>query len=1000
MVNVDLERALLQELGYANSPGFVLPVVGEGKRQIPNISGIYFVQNIPVAYFSRLSDADPQRLWDLYRQVWNQSKAPLLYVVMPQEIRVYNVYAEPVRTSAELDGEHRLLRHLERLETVESARQDIQYRLGDYDRLHLDTGAFWTTRDGMYIQRSNRADQQLLRAMDQVRRHLTQEKPKISNELAYALLGRSIFIRYLEDRRILTSRVLLNLTDKRAKNYRDALNDLDTTYRLFDHLSKRFNGDLFPVSDVEKRDVQQAHLDLLHSFLDGTDLDSGQTSFWPFDFRYIPIELVSGIYDTFLKTDKRRSDGTYYTPLSLVDFMLDETLPPEQVRSDMKILDPACGSGIFLVRAYQKLVENWQQTHSRKITGTQLAKILKASIFGVDKQPEAVRVAAFSLYLAMLDLMPDEEIKKQNFRFPSLTDENLVSANFFSPEVQEKFSGVKFDRVIGNPPWGKGTLTSQDAHWLQSRNYTIGGKQIAQAFLMYAPEFVDAKGELALLAPAKSTILVTSGPHEEFRREFFERHNVRAAINFSALCYELFVDTIHPAVGIFYQPEIAQSRASRLVYGVPKPSPLSHQLGAIVLDATEIKYLDREDLFDNPALWKIALWGTPRDAALIERLMTLPTLEEQADKLGWIIAEGIQINGGDENPAPWLTKSPRELLLVSTNVFRRYILDIESCEPITAKVFHRPRTPEIVKAPLALIHQSPIQKRCSAAFSSIDVAYDNKISGVAGQPGQEALLKWLVVYVNSPLAQYYHFLTSTSWAVERGTIIQKEYERMPFFIPDAKDSRFKKIIGYFDQIVRVLEKRDILLDSAREPTIRKLEAAISELVFDLYELSPSERQLVQDTIEYGIEFFYWSKLTRRKAGEVTPVRHPSSRMLREYAETFTETVTAMLRYQKKTLNAVIYQDGAPLSVIDFELADQTQAKEVQVIESSDKLRGVLRRLDRQLLEQHTPTLYMRRHVRIYEGPRMYLVRPSEQRFWTRSQALADADDAITEWLSR
>lgn len=996
MTSNTLEQTLLEELGYADSPGFMLPVAGKDNRQIPDVNGIYFVQNIPVAYFCRLSDADPQRLWNLYRQIWNQSKAPLLYVVMPQEIRVYNVYAEPAGTPLELNEEHRLLRHLEQLDTIESARHAIQHHLGNYDRLHLDTGAFWTTPDGMHIQRENRADQRLLQAMDQVRRHLTQDRPKLSNELAYALLGRSIFIRYLEDRQILTPRMLLNLTDKRVDNYRDALSDLDTAYRLFDRLSERFNGDLFPVDGIEKREVRQKHLDLLRSFLDGTDLDSGQVSFWPFDFRYIPIELVSGIYDTFLRIDKRRSEGTYYTPLSLVDFMLDETLPPEQVRFDMKILDPACGSGVFLVRAYQKLVDSWQQTHSRKITGVQLAKILKASIFGVDKQPEAVRVAAFSLYLAMLDLMPDAEIRKQSFRFPSLRGMNLVSASFFSPEVQEKFSGVKFDRIIGNPPWGKGTLTTQDAQWLQSRNYTIGGKQIVQAFLMYAPEFVDDKGELALLAPAKSTILVTSGPHSEFRRVFFEDYNVRAVINFSALCYELFADSIHPAVGVFYQRGATQSRTSRLAYGVPKPSPLSHQLGAIVLDATEIKYLDREELIDNPALWKIALWGTPRDAVLIERLMALPTLAEQAGKLGWKIAEGIQINGGNETPAPWLTG----MSFMPADAFQRYALDMALGKTITAKVFHFPRLSDIIRGPLALIHRSPIDKRCAAAFSSKDIAYLDSISGIIGQPGQEGLLKWLVAYVNSPLAQYYQFLTSTRWAVERGSILQKEYESMPFLVPDTKDSRFKKIISYFDQIVQILEKRDILLDSARESTIRKLEAAISDLVFDLYDLSLSERQLVEDTIEYGIEFFYWSKQTRRIVGEVAPVKPPTSKMLREYAEMFTETVTAMLRYQKKALNAVVYQDGAPLSVVDFELVDQAQAKEIQVIESSAKLRGILRRLDRQLLERHTPTLYMRRHVRIYDGPRMYLVRPSEQRFWTRSQARADADDVIAEWLTR
>ncbi len=157
-----------------------------------------------------------------------------------------------------------------------------------------------------------------------------------------------------------------------------------------------------------------------------------------------------------------------------------------------------------------------------------------------------------------------------------------------------------------------------------------------------------------------------------------------------------------------------------------------------------------------------------------------------------------------------------------------------------------------------------------------------------------------------------------------------------------------------------------------------------------------------DMVQYEIEFFKWAKRDTRSFNDSKshPVRHPDSIMFVEYAQTFTETVTTLLRYQAQTLNAVVYQDGAPLSVVGFELVSLADAKEVQVIDSSLSLRDILRKLDRLLLEQHTPALYMRRHVRIYEAGWLYLVRPSERRFWTHSQARADADSFIAESLNR
>ncbi len=1011
MSSSELKVALLEELEFAKASGLKSSNLWANGRPIRYVEDAYFVQDVPVVYFSRLDpNSDPETIWELYRSVWSQSKVPLLYVILPTEIRIYNSYVGPSEEAGALDKGGRLLRVLKKLENIEAARRRIRDQLSNYKRFDLETGTFWNTPDGQRIKREKRADQRLLAAMDQARRRLTNPENGhgLSNDLAYALLGRSIFIRYLEARGVLD---VSELTDGRAKDYIAALDTNDAknvTYLLFERLSERFNGDLFPVDNHgrEREQVQQSHLNILKEFLRADKSQKGkvsQLSLWPYyDFEHIPIELISGIYDTFLYNDtgegtenekKRRKLGAYYTPLPLVEFVVEETLPLDKTRSEMTILDPACGSGVFLVRAYQRLVAAWKfENNNQQPTAETLSALLKKNIFGVDKEVNAVQIAAFSLYLAMLDYLEDAEIKKQSFRFPGMKDTNLITADFFSKKVDSILSHKIFDRVLGNPPWGRGTLTEDASQWLEEHNYKIAGKQIVQAFLLRAPDFCAEDGEIALLAPVKSTILVSGPTYIAYRRRFFERYHVRAVVNLSVLRHELFVSSVSPAAAIFYQPQPSSLR-TRLIYGVPKPSALSQRLGAIVLDTTEIKFLDREELLVYPVLWKIASWGSPRDAALVERLQAFPTLRQQSKKLQWKIDEGFmaEYKGSDKNKATWLKGLP----FVSTEQFLPYLAEPHGV--VEADIFHRPRTRETYQAPLVLIHKS----KCQAAFSAIGVAYTSSITGVRGDVGQEDNLKWLAAYICSPLGMYYQFLTSSRWAVERDTPVQGEYEDMPFLLPDRNDPRFKKILGYFDDLAVLYQQRYFPLSSMYDSDIQKIKSEIDELVFDIYKISSIERRLVQDMVEYEIDFFYWVERKRRKidAPDVKGIQRPDPQMLAEYARVFTKTVTTFLRYQNQTLNATVYHNGAPLSIVEFELVALNQAQEVEFIESSQELVKTLRALDHLLLEQQAPTLYARRHVRIFAGSQFSLVRPSERRFWTLSQAYTDADGFIADMLA-
>ena len=187
------------------------------------------------------------------------------------------------------------------------------------------------------------------------------------------------------------------------------------------------------------------------------------------NFAQIPIELIAGIYETFLgqKTDAeaednggatvKRKQGAYYTPRLLSDWVVEQALagrdPLEQ-----RIFDGACGSGMLLTAAFRRLMRAQRADANSKISENDFAArcdLLLEHIFGSDIDEDARRLTAFSLYLALLsDLAPRdlELLRKGGHKLPSLK-KNIRSnghGNFFS-EKSEAANHGQYTIFLSNP---------------------------------------------------------------------------------------------------------------------------------------------------------------------------------------------------------------------------------------------------------------------------------------------------------------------------------------------------------------------------------------------------------------------------------------------------------------------------------------------------------------------------------------------------------------------
>ena len=140
---------------------------------------------------------------------------------------------------------------------------------------------------------------------------------------------------------------------------------------------------------------------------------------------------------------------------------------------------------------------------TQTLTFEELRDLLTGSIHGVDLSEEAVHVAAFSCYLALLDFLEPKSIWEE-VRFPKLVGTNLFVNDFFihGCSVSTK---LRYDIIVGNPPW-RSNLTAKAANYVRENDLTIGDKQIAQAFLWRAPTLLAEEGRICLLAPSKGVL--------------------------------------------------------------------------------------------------------------------------------------------------------------------------------------------------------------------------------------------------------------------------------------------------------------------------------------------------------------------------------------------------------------------------------------------------------------------------------------------------------------
>jgi hypothetical protein len=953
----DLLEDVFAQLGYWGASGLVragavLPPgatdrVWSDLQAKTGIEAAYFHGNTPLVAFSTVDRLDSAA--DIRRRLWNLSRVPILIAASERDVAAYSCLVPPTGGTAE-----------QRARLGITSSSNVLGELGLFSRTALEAGEPMSRFKNRF-RRGERVDRHLLENLRELRRQLIADENR-DHSTINALLGRSIFVRYFEDRSILTPDHCVELCGVRT--FEDALRSgVAKTFELFAALSGRFNGDLFAVDPNEAINTTDGDLALLSEFFRATVIAGGQRSFWPYDFSIIPPELISAIYEQLLE-ERQDEDAAYYTPRPLVDLILDEVLPWDGDARPVTILDPACGSGIFLTETFRRLLYRRFERGGETPTFAALVDILTSSIFGVDINRDALRVAALGLYLALLEQL-DPPSAWRDAHFPRLEDASLIESDFFD---EHRLVGKTFDIVVGNPPW-KNALTSLARAFVDDTGMVVGDDQIAIAFVRRAEQFLAQDGTLGMLLPAKGLLHNRSPRTVRARFDLFERLRVDTIVDLTNLRRGLFTKAIAPCavmVAHLSAPvdEAEQDKSNGVLHVVPRPSPLQRALDGFLVSTDDVKVVGAALAGSVPDIWKTYLRGSSRDAELIRRLRgTYPTLEAVAEDRGWITGMGGTLGRGG-SPSDHLIGLP---IIPYDRIRPLHVSGVQGrlfggeFEVVTTRTMERPRDPLLYRAPHLLARRTASEGRLAAVLLDFNAFFNNTMVGIAVPEKDRNLLELAEAYLNSSLARWYQLLTCSTWGVERSAIETNEILSLPFAVVSGREAR-----SIASTVRRIKDEPGNL--SAMEPIL-------DELVFKAYGLSESEQDLVRDTLRM-FEF----PESELRAIDVSDERTSL------YAGVLR---AALLPVDEGVRVNVDRLEGLPHYLVATVTFGEGEAR------LHDQLWPVLATsFDEAISSGRSPVTIIQPSLIVLQDSSAYLVKPDHGRYWSATRAREDAGEVL------
>jgi hypothetical protein len=606
---------------------------------------------------------------------------------------------------------------------------------------------------------------------------------------------------------------------------------------------------------------------------------------------------------------------------------------------------------------------------------------LHRQIYGVDISKEAVQIAAFSLYLTALELDPDPQ-PPSALKFRPLIGNNLFANDAFDENAifnnQAPFASKNFSAIVGNPPWKRTKANRLATEYCKRHEYPLSRDNPDQAFLWRVGDFTNHNTRIGVILHGKPFFSHTPAARKT-KKALLTRFKPQVMINLADLRQDWLFPTSDAPAMVLIAKGCRSETNDDLSFVCLERSEAFKRHGIFEIGPENIKRLPVCSIVSDPDVLKVASWGTARDMALIQRLRDMyPTFQSIIDGKGLKKGQGFKLATGQiEMPELYGKK------WLSSGNMAPYQIDAEALPDFPVLKLHRRTNPDIFAGPLIIANRGIGGRLFYAAFSQQDVVYDSLFWGIAIPKEEATWGHYLNGILNSSITTYFLFMTASVWGVERDEIQPIDLLRLP--MPYAtKDNE-----SIVTRIVQVEEK----LRRGDDHSTQNLRQQLDEAVFDLYDMNEIERVLVQDAISLTIDL-------RMKQEKSSALKSPDDVELKKYAAHLISVIQPFLKtLNERTMVAEVFNIGtAPLQVVKFSMISTPSHRPAVRIVEIKNLEAVLEGIARQLPQRMADRVYTRRNLRIYAGDDLYVVKPAQRRYWSRSAGLNDADMIIAEHL--
>ena len=835
----------------------------------------------------------------------------------------------------------------------------------------IDYGFFWDfVRQKLRVSKRTNVDEDLLLNLIHLKSDLERYVPR---EKTYVLIERCLFLKFLEDRHFLERETAVDI----LKN-----GNSEHLISKFGKINTALNGDIFDESVLEIPDIPVEAMSRLFDFFT-TDYRN-QIRLFPYNFSILPIELLSNIYEAFLKTEKRLGEGIYYTPAILVDIILNDTLETMlQKNRYLRCIDFSCGSGVFLVKAYERFIDRYQ-CHS---DFEAKKKLLKNCIFGIEKDKVAARITIFSLYLKLLEgedpHVLRESIRKNRIKFPRLFNKNIQCKNALFDKInftnEDGKTFRRFDVVVGNPPWGvnpfadPGIDDRSQMNLPKDKQEAVTPYQSSQYFILKAQDFMSERGMSGILTNTSNLLTSKS---RRFRLRLLQDYNCQKIYDFtrcnpilfkkrklklfsidSRKSREIDLGADEPAAALILNKARTTDQPN-LQYIRPSLDLLTRLLKVIAIRPSNVKTVPKLLLQDDLA-WRVLATGDLDDYRLIQKL------KQQKSDTRLTGFYGIRF------------KRSGKPTLANFEYFDKDCLD----HFLLREPKRVGKTPKSIRRPgksfpgQLLIHRY-VKKdlRVKAAHDPKGLRYQDNLIGLLSTRNDPRLL--LALY-NSSLISY--FLFHNSAQIGKGTynmLHKNEVESIP--VPSADDMP-SEIGAEITKAVAAAQSSGAISDAV----LRQ----IDELVFDMFHLKDFEKQKIRD-------FFSTVERTNARKEIVEPGDFEG------YVKRFRSVISFVLR-DDKFLNATAFCSRTIGAGITFTIVDVSAAADEVIVTPETNLAKIIRHIAKRDLEQSKKiSLIKQEKLKLYDRDFFTIIKSNHYSDWTQSVAIEDANEEIELFLKQ